>query len=365
MKILILNTFPAWGGDEKWTVNVGVGLVKRGHQVIIACRPQSPTAIKSKDAGLEVIPFNIGPDIAFWRIPAFRRHLKDNAVEVVLCVQNRDVKIGALAAKLTGVPAIFARQGIDNIRKKLGHKIPFTKFIDGIITNTRSIKNLYESYGWFNDNFVRVVYDGFTFPDSLEKIDLYEEFDLKSDSKVIVGAGRLSRQKRFDLLIDVAKIAKSEKLNWSFVIVGTGRLENQLKKMVSDQGVTDMVKFIGFREDVITIMNSADMFVLSSDSEGMSNALREAMAVGKACIATDVFGVSELFQNGKSGIKVNRGEAKELYLAIKNIFSDAKLERNLGKNAAELIRKVYTMDNMINEIEAIFEEKLAVRKTKE
>jgi glycosyltransferase involved in cell wall biosynthesis len=362
MKILILNTFPAWGGDEKWTVNVGIGLVKRGHRVIIACRPQSPVADKSREAGLEVIPFNIGPDIAFWRIPAFRRHLKDNAIEVILCVQNRDVKIGALAAKLTGVPAIFARQGIDNIKKKFSHKIPFTKFIDGIITNTISIKGLYEGYGWFDDNFVRVVYDGFAFPDSLEEIDLHEEFDLKPDSKVIVGTGRLSRQKRFDLLIDVAKIAKSEKLNWSFVIVGIGRLENQLKKMASDHGVTDMVKFVGFREDVLNIMNSADMFVLSSDSEGMSNALREGMAVGKACVATDVFGVSELFQNGKSGIMVKRGDAPGIYLAIKKIFANVELKKSLGEKASKLINEVFTMDNMINEIEAIFEEKLAENK---
>ena len=159
-------------------------------------------------------------------------------------------------------------------------------------------------------------------------------------------------------------MAKSASLNWSFVIVGAGRLENQLKKMASDKGVTDMVKFVGFRDDVLTIMNSADLFVLSSDAEGMSNALREAMAVGKACVATDVFGVSELFQDGKSGIMVQRGDAKGIYLAIKKIFADVELKQSLGEKASKLIKEVFSMDNMINEIEAIFEEKLSEKENR-
>jgi glycosyltransferase involved in cell wall biosynthesis len=359
MRVLIINTFPIWGGDEKWTVNVGMGLKDKGHQVIIVCPKNSQTEQKAKEVGLATHPFQIGPDIAFWKIPSLMRLFKNNKIDVALCVQNRDVKIGALAAKLAGVPAVLARQGLDTVKKKIDHKIAFTKYIDGIITNTRSIKELYEGYGWFPENFIHVIYDGLTLPEHLLEIDIHNDLGLKKDSKVIIGTGRLSRQKRFDLLIKVAAKAKKQKLNWSIIIAGTGDLEVKLKQMITEYNVEDTVKLLGFRNDVLALMNASDLFVLSSDSEGMSNALREAMAVGKACVATDVFGVSELFQEGKSGIMVRRGGEDGIFQAIKSIFQDDLLKSELEKKASELIRTSFTMKSMIDQIEELFETQLA------
>lgn len=358
MRILILNTYPVWGGDEKWTINVGKGLHERGHHVVIAALPGSEVEKKAKESGLKTLSFNIKWDIAFWKIPAFQKYLEQNKTDVLLCVQNRDVKIGALAARRSGIPAIFARQGLNNIRQKRFHKIAFTRFVDGIITNTASIKKLYESYGWFKDDFIHVVYDGLTLPEKLNRIDLYKEFDLQSGSKVIIATGRLAEQKRFDLLVKVAAMAKDENLDWSMIITGTGRLEADLKKMAIDHEVDDVIKFAGFRSDVLELMYSADLFVLSSDSEGMSNALREAMAVGLPCVATSVFGVEELFQNGKSGVMVNKGDAKGIFEGIKKVFQNDELRNTISRNGKELIKNVFTMYNMIDAIEKLFRDQL-------
>lgn len=190
------------------------------------------------------------------------------------------------------------------------------------------------------------------------KINLHKEFDLKPDSKVIIGTGRLEKRKRFDLLIEVAVMAKNQKSNWSILVAGTGKLEMKLKKMATDFGVDHIIKFVGFRNDVLTLMNSADLFVLSSDYEGMSNALREAMAVGKACVATNVFGVDELFQNGKSGLMVNKRDSAAIYNAIENIFSNPNMKSNMEKNATDLIKSVFTMEKMIDNIEQLFIQQL-------
>ena len=109
-------------------------------------------------------------------------------------------------------------------------------------------------------------------------------------------------------------------------------------------------------------MKSSDLFVLSSDSEGMSNALREAMAVGKACVATDVFGVSELFQEGESGIMVEKGNAVNIFNAIKEVFSNPKLKLRIEKNGAKLIKNSFSMQKMVDHVEKIFENQLAKSK---
>lgn len=76
MRILILNTFSTWGGDEKWTINLGRGLKDKGHYVVISSRPGSEIEKKAKESELEIFPFNLKMDIALWHIPAFQKYLK-------------------------------------------------------------------------------------------------------------------------------------------------------------------------------------------------------------------------------------------------------------------------------------------------
>jgi len=364
MRILFLNSFKTWGGDENWTVNLAQGLKEKGHHVVISCRPDSATRIKSEERGIETFLFRIGPDISLWKIPPFIKYLRRNRIQVLLAVQNRDIKIGALAARIAGVPAIFGRQGLDMIRKRLDHKVPFTKFLDGIITNSKSLKNLYDGYGWFTGDFVQVVRDGLHMPEKIPELDIHAEFGLNSNAKIIMGTGRLHSQKRFDLLIEVACMIKKEQLNWGIIVVGKGREESKLKRLARDKGADDIIKFVGFRTDVLALMHASDVFVLSSDSEGMSNALREAMAVGTACVATHVFGVEELFQDGKSGIMVKKGDAKAIFEAVKVLLNDPAEKSKIEQSAVALIRDHFTMHQMIDHIEQIFEDQLKIKAKK-
>jgi glycosyltransferase involved in cell wall biosynthesis len=210
------------------------------------------------------------------------------------------------------------------------------------------------SYGWFNDRFIHPVHDGILVHENVKDIDLRKEFELPKDSFVCVGAGRLVYQKGYDYLIEVAKMAKDQNLNWRFVILGIGRLENQLKKMVSDLQVENYIKFIGFRKDVLPFMKAADLFVLSSRSESMTNVLREAMSVRTACVATDVYGISELIENMKSGIIVEPGSPSAIYNGIKLLANDPKLKSEIEENSYQRILEGFTMQKMIDETEELF-----------
>ncbi len=354
MKILFLNTYKDWGGDEKWTINIGYGLKQKGHHVVISSLPGSETERRALLHGLEIFPFRIGPDIAFWKIPNFRGYVQRNGINVVVCVQNNDVKVGGLAAKLAGVPLVLARQALDSIKRRPYHKLAFTKFVDGIITNSDALKNLYLSYGWFRDDFIHTIHDGMEINEDVEDIDLRSMFGLPEDAIVLVGTGRIVYQKGFDLLIDVAKMAKKNHLKWRFLIVGTGQLEEQLKKKAKDMKVDDYIKFIGFREDVLPIMKAADLFVLSSRSESMTNVLREAMSVETACVATDVHGISELIEHGKSGYIVEPNRAMAIYDGIEYILSRPELKAKIENESKKRIRSAFSMEKMINETENLF-----------
>ncbi len=353
MRILFVNTYKDWGGDEKWTINIGKGLKAKGHFVVIGSRPGHETENRALEAGLEIFPLDIGPDIAFWKIPEIKSYIKKQKFDVVVCVQNRDIKIAALAAKLAGTKLVLGRQALDAMKQRPYHKLAFTKFVDGIITNTQALKNLYMSYGWFKDNFIHPVHDGMEIHENVADIDLRAMFDLPQDSAVLVGAGRIVHQKGYDLLIEVAKMAKERELNWRFIIVGEGQLEDELKQKASDLGVQEFIKFIGFRKDVMPIMKAADLFVLSSRSESMTNVLREAMSVETACVATDVYGISELIEEGISGHIVPPESAEKIFDGIKYVLDNPELKAQIEKNSLKRIKAAFTMQRMIDEIEAL------------
>jgi len=76
MRLLIINTFPIWGGDEKWTINVGGGSRDRGHFVAIASPRKSKTYQETLRLGLNTFPLHIGPDIALWKLPSIIWYIK-------------------------------------------------------------------------------------------------------------------------------------------------------------------------------------------------------------------------------------------------------------------------------------------------
>jgi len=362
MKILFVNTYKDWGGDEKWTINIGKGLKAKGHSVVIASRPGRETESRALENDLDIFPLDIGPDIAFWKIPRIRKYIKTEGFDVVVCVQNRDIKIAALAAKLAGTKVVLARQALDAMKPQFYHRLAFTKFVDGIITNTHALKKLYMSYGWFKDDFIYPVHDGMEIHENVDNIDLRKEFDLPADSVVLVGAGRIVHQKGYDLLVEVAQMAKEKNLNWRFIIVGEGQLEDELKKMAVDRGVAEYIKFIGFRKDVLPIMKAADLFVLSSRSESMTNVLREAMSVNTACVATDVYGISELMEHEKSGYIVEPFSAQAIFDGIEYVLNNPELKKKIESNSLNRIKEGFTMERMINDIERLFFELLEASK---
>lgn len=356
MNILFLNSLDKvkWGGGEKWMILAGKGLTDRGHNVTIACQRGSVIEQKSQEMKLSIFHFNISADIAFWKKIPLKSFLIKNNIDVLICCQNKDVKIGARAARSIGIKAIFARQGVQNLSNKKKYIVPFTKYIDGIITNTSSIKNIYEGFGWFPKNFIHMIYNGVKLPEDITPIDLRQTYNLDEKSKLIFTAGRLDYQKGFDLLIDVAVMAKQQNQNWQIIIAGKGKLKNHLVSLSEKNKVSDMIHFIGFSDQVSSLLAFADVFVLPSRFEGMPNALLEAMAMHKACVATKVNGSPELVENGVSGFLVESENVSQLFDKLDKLLSNENLRKSMGVKAHLRVENHFSIPTMIDNLENLF-----------
>lgn len=336
------------------------GLQVKGHKVVIGCSPHSVICRNAQAKGLTVAPLSFKTD---FDVPGFfrlLRFLKQQEIEIVVCGQNKDTKIAALAGWVSGGVSVIARHGLQLIRKKWKYKFIFTKMIQGVITNSVSIKSEYDRYGWFPKGFVKVIFNGYTPPEEATVFDYRSHFGLSENALVILSTGRLAKQKGYDVLIDAAEMARDQSENWVFFIAGKGKLERKLKKRVKAGRLSGYVRFLGFIEDVVPYVKGADMFVLPSFFEGMPNSVMEAMGLGKCCVVTAVNGNNELINNGVEGLLIPPGDAGALYEGIKKAGDDPGLCREMGLNALKRMSEAFSEARMIDEVEAFLKSKIYV-----
>jgi len=359
MRILFLNSIgkKKWGGGEKWMLMAAAGLARNGHQVFIGCAKNSIIRKNAEALALPILNISFNSD---FDLPGFIRLLsilKKYQITHLVCGQNKDSKIGAIAARCTGGVAVLARHGLQLISKKFKYKYIFSHLVDGIITNSASIKQTYDAYGWFKSDFVKVIHNGFTPPQNVLPFDYKKQFNLPNDAIIIISAGRLAQQKGLNILLKTAEMASQDQKNWFFFIAGKGKLENKLKQMTATKKLTDKVRFLGFIENVLPYVQGADLFVLPSFYEGMPNAVMEAMGLGKCCVVTSVNGNNELIDNEKEGILVQPHDARALYNGICQVAENAAARQLMGKNALAKMRNSFSEDKMINELEAFLKRK--------
>ena len=173
-------------------------------------------------------------------------------------------------------------------------------------------------------------------------------------SKRIVTAGRLLPQKNHSLLIDAIAKLKDEYPDISLYIYGDGILRSELENKVKLLNLSQNVFLPGNIIDLHEKMADAHVFVMSSEYEGLSNSLIEAMMVGLPCITTDYPGADELIQDGVNGLVVSRGNVDEMVSAIMRIISDEVLCESLRKNAKEESHK-YELDVVLRQWDEVIE----------
>ena len=154
----------------------------------------------------------------------------------------------------------------------------------------------------------------------------------------VVAMGRLTEQKRFDLLLRA--FARQKDRRWTLTILGEGPLRPSLEALSRELGVSDRVAMPGLVDNPSDYLAQASAFVLSSAYEGFPNALGEAMAAGLPVIATDCAGgVRELIRDGDNGVLVPPGDEPALAAAIERLMSDAALRHRLGDKAREVLER--------------------------
>ena len=158
-------------------------------------------------------------------------------------------------------------------------------------------------------------------------------------SVLLLFTGRLESQKSLDTLLKGFSLAQQEHPNLRLVLVGDGLEKPGLEQLAARLGLGEAVMFAGSQTDVRSYLDAADVFVLPSLAEGISNALLEAMSCGLACIATSVGGTPEVL--GTCGLLVEPDQPEALAQAISQLVSNPQQARQFGAQARQRILAEY------------------------
>lgn len=166
------------------------------------------------------------------------------------------------------------------------------------------------------------------------------------DSIQLITLGRLTKQKNYSLLIDSVAMVHKRFPNVKLNIFGQGPLQEELQKLIDEKNVNNYIKLCGRTNTPVDELLKSDMFVFSSNYEGMPNALMEAMAVGLPCISTDCpTGPKELIGDNERGLLVPVEDASAMAKAIINMIENPIEAVEMGKKA-----KTYIVNNFSPEI---------------
>lgn len=174
---------------------------------------------------------------------------------------------------------------------------------------------------------------------------------LPPDAKVIGAVGRLSDEKRFELLLEV-----TARLGLYAVLVGEGDERGTLEKRAAELGIGDRVKLLGHRSDARDCHQMFDLYLQTSDTEGIPNALLEAMAVETPVVATDVGGTAEIIENEVHGLLVSKGDVDQMASAVRRTIEDRESTSGRVARARDRVEAELSFRHRMEHLEGIYDE---------
>ena len=189
-----------------------------------------------------------------------------------------------------------------------------------------------------------------------EKCVIRSQIGIPQNKKIVLFAGRLERKKRVGFLLNAWE--EVQKLRHGIdilLVVGDGSLRPELKKLSSKMAFNKTVIFFGHSNLVSTIMQSADIFVLPSLSEGMANVLLESMATGLPIVATGTDGNKEILEHNENSLLFEKDSIKGLVESLYFLLEHEDTALKLGNNGRKFVEEYFSIDKVATQYTALFE----------
>ena len=369
MKVLQVLSGGRWAGTSVVVHAITEALIARGDEVWVLCL-DGGVADRFRAIGSRIVrsPFWFHPINPFDAIPfgqLLMLCLKER-FDLVVTHTSKGGFLGRIAARLAGVPNIVFHAHGYSFNE--GYSAPARRIYLSLETLAARAGHLAISVS--EEHRQVAIERGVESPETI--CTIHNGIDLKpfetasrsqarrklgfAEDEVIIGAlGRLAYSNALDDLVRAMPRIRARAPKARLVIAGEGPLRDELQTLATQQGVEPQVSFLGFRQDVADVLASFDVFVQPSLWEGLSVSLTEAMAAGKAIVATDICGNREQIQHEVTGLMVPVRDETAVVESVTRLLSDPALAKTLGENAQQTARARFSQERMVERHLAVYD----------
>ena len=346
-----------WAGAEAQVATVATHLVSQQVRLSAVLFNEGRLAERLRSLGVEVEVLDERRHGSIVLLARLTRFLRARGFDVVHTHRNKDCVVGALAAKLAGVPHVVRTihgmaepmLGWDRAKYfvyELLDRTVLWLLVDRVVTVSRHMADALRVSGYRPGSLV-AIHNGI----ELERVKVRcsattvrRELGIDDHAFVIGTAGRLCAVKAQDLLLRAAPAILRERPDARFLIAGDGPLDESLRDLATELGVAGACVFPGAVVKIHDVIAAMDVFVLTSLHEGLPMALLEAMALERPVVATAVGGVPEVVTDGLNGLLVESGDDRGLAAACLALAQDRPLAERLGHAAKTTVETRFTAD---------------------
>ena len=350
------------GGAENQVVTLAQALSDGRHEIHVCClHREGEQASVLRNMGINVFCLNMRQ--RFWPVAVFKLYRLIRRLKVqILHTHLYNAGIwGRMVAIFAGVPVIVTTEHGMASWKKRYHLLlerVVNHYTNKIIAVSEDIRRRRVDFEGVNPKKIITISNMvdinlFNAPTSREQVRKRLGIN---DSIILIGTvARLVVAKRLDILLEAARIICNGFPQARFLIIGDGPLREQLEFQAEQLDLhSDHVQFLGSREDIPELMSALDVFVLSSEREGLPVAMLEAMAASKPVVATRVGGIPEVIRDGHNGLLVPPRNVHRLSEAICALLKSSTLRETIGNNGYSTVKSDFSASAISRQIAALY-----------
>lgn len=361
MNVLHVTTHFNMGGISNYILTLSKALDAWGVKVVVAssggdlesdlakCRiPHRLLGINTK--------FEFGPKAV---LSGFKmaRMVRSGRIDIIHAHTRVSQVAAAIASGITGVPYVTTCHGFF---KKRARGIFDTWGVKVIAISDAVRKHLKDDLN-VDGSRIALIYSGvdaarFSRGYAQDEIDTVKRGAGLKAGPVIGTIGRLSSIKGQRFIVMAMRDILAKRPDAQCLIVGNGEEEAALKALAVSLGVDSAIKFIPSCADTYRYLSIMDLFVFPSIKEGLGIALLEALASGRASVASRIGGIEDIITDGVNGLLVDVGDPSGMARAAIMLLEDEALRKKLGEEGAALVRAKFTLDSMAERIAKLYEE---------
>jgi glycosyltransferase involved in cell wall biosynthesis len=370
-RVMLFTDSFDFGGTERQVVET-LRLLKGGrYNLYVGCLKRRGAFLADvENMGIPVREFPISSlhsiDAIYWFF-RLARFLRREHIDIVHAFEFYTSLFAVAAARLSGVPVVIAsRRDMLNLRSvprqwaiRLGCWLAHS-----IVANSRAAAN---RLFWGSERKVVVIPNSLNaaaFHPRRTRAEVRLELGLSQENQVFGVVAALRPEKGHDVLLQASATVFSSLPLSKLVIVGDGSERSSLEMLAAALKIEDRIVFAGARSDIPDLVSAFDIAVIPSYTESLPNAALEAMALGRAIVATRTGGIPELVEEGKTGYLVQTGNAEQLAARIIDLLHNPALCQHMGKLGSQRIEQSYSPERVKASFEALYDSLLCKNRRK-